>query len=212
MSNDLTTTEPRAITSPQPQSRSRALAPQSQPLSLVMRYPTMEESLRGFDHLFAQWSRGRVITFDQAIVEAATAKAAKQEADRQEAQLKAQIKTEQREREAEWQAWKDTWQRQDDAWDRYEACMASEAWDREYLPTWRVVNDPQGRPLLESGQVAYRKAMHDAAIERRLLELGRDGKLITARAGDTRVPLGAGGVEGGSLEGWRKVLRGEWAA
>ena len=94
---------------------------------------------------------GRMLTLDQAIVEAATAKAAQQEAAQREA-----IRREQ------------------DA--RHEAIRR----ERENATPWRVVDDPN-RLLLESGQVAYRKAMHNAAIQRRMRELeSGDGCILLA--------------------------------
>jgi len=101
----------------------------------------------GVEHLFSQPGSGRMMSLDQAIVEAVTVQAAQREAV-------------QREREA-----------------RHEAIRR----ERENSTPWRVVNDSQGRPLLESGQVAYRKAMHDAAIQRRMRELeSGDGCILLA--------------------------------
>jgi len=125
-----------AMTAPQP--RPHEVTPR--PPRLVMRYPTMEESTRGFDLWFAGWSTGQSVTFDQAITEASTALVAKRETARQRAEQQAR-----REREMQAHYW-------------------------ETGEDWHVVDDCY--PLLESGQqVELRKAIHDAAIERRLLEL-----------------------------------------
>lgn len=60
-------------------------------------------------------------------------------------------------------------------------------WERENATPWRVVDDPN-RPLLESGQVSYRKAMHDTAIQRRMRELeSGDGCILLLAAPVERV-------------------------
>lgn len=141
MNRAIVKTGAAAITAPQPQPRE--VTPR--PPRLVMRYPTMEESVRGFDLFFAKWSTGQAVTFDQAITEASIALAAKcevagQETARQKAEQQHRREIEMQERE--WETGED----------------------------WHVVVE-DNCPLLEGGQVALRKIMHDAAIERRLLEM-----------------------------------------
>ena len=150
-----------------------------------MRYPTMEETLRGFDYFFGQWGSGRPITLDQAIEKADAIKAARhparREAERRDAEERAY-------REDRWER-EDRYQREDEAWEEAERQWKARGYHSLSITTagWRVVDDPT-RHLLESGQVALRKATHDAAIERRLRELeSGDGCILLLAAPVERV-------------------------
>jgi len=94
MNRALAKTGAAAMTASQP--RPHEVTPR--PPRLVMRYPTMGESARGFDLWFAGWSTGQSVTFDQAITEASTALVAKRETARQRAEQQARREREMQER------------------------------------------------------------------------------------------------------------------
>jgi len=85
-----------AMTAPQP--RPHEVIPR--PPRLVMRYPTLEESVRGFDLWFAGWSTGQTITLDQAITEASMREVVASKTARQRAEQQAR-----REREMQAHYW-----------------------------------------------------------------------------------------------------------
>ena len=130
------------------------------------------------------------MTFDQAIVEAATIKAASQEAAWREAEEDAERREAEKRayREARWER-EDRYQREDEAWEEAERQWEARGYHSLSITTagWRVVDDPT-RHLLESGQVALRKATHDAAIQRRMRELeSGDGCILLLAAPVERV-------------------------